>query len=263
MLLKQDPFFTPFDHAFKEADLPSKFTNPFHNTPHPFCLVAVENLQNYLTIQQDWVHNFGLEKQQKGVIIGKMFGVLVVKTREGMVGYLAAFSGKLAGRNSHVRFVPPVYDALTEDSFLTEGMVALSSINAQIKALKIEHTPENTATIADLKQRRKDSSIALQNKLFDHYHFLNQAGESKSLCAIFTATTNTKPPSGAGECAAPKLLHYAFQHQMQPLAIAEFWWGLSPKSDYWQHKHFYPACQEKCAPILSYMLASVEMTDYS
>ncbi len=101
--------------------------------------------------------------------------------------------------------------------------------------------------------------MALQEKIFDHYQFLNQDGEEKNLHQIFKEALNTKPPSGAGECAAPRLLQYAFQHKMKPIAMAEFWWGLSPKSDYWKHGQFYPACKEKCGPILAHMLKGMEL----
>ncbi|RZJ17244.1 MAG: pseudouridylate synthase, partial [Acinetobacter sp.] len=65
------------------------------------------------------------------------------------------------------------------------------------------------------------------------------------------------PPAGAGECAAPKLLQYAFQHHFKPLALTEFWWGQSPKSATWKHKHFYAPCKEKCGPILKHMLEGI------
>jgi tRNA pseudouridine32 synthase / 23S rRNA pseudouridine746 synthase len=133
-------------------------------------------------------------------------------------------------------------------------MVELSAINNDIKKLQYDASVDHKSAIKMLKERRKSHSTALQNRLFDQYLFLNQAGESKSLRGIFDQQNHRKPPSGAGECAAPKLFQYAFQQRMTPIAIAEFWWGLSPKSDFWQHKQFYPACQEKCAPILKYML---------
>ena len=125
-----------------------------------------------------------------------------------------------------------------------------------------EQKPEAYAEqIQVLKTLRKSHSVSLQNEIFDQYHFLNQAGEEKSLREIFENAFYKNPPAGAGECAAPKLLQYAFQHQMQPIAMAEFWWGLSPKSDFWKHGHFYPACHEKCAPILAHMLSGIEMDE--
>lgn len=255
----KDPFFQPFNESIAQYSLPEKFTNPFQYEPHPLCLLAAGQLQQYLRTQTDWEHNFGLNLEQEGAVIGKMFGVLVIRNTQNEVGYLAAFSGKLAGGYQHSTFVPPVFDALTDDSFLNIGMAELNAINLEIKTLEAATTTDNTEQIDSLKLRRKNNSVALQDKLFDEYSFLNQAGDEKNLRTLFRTFSNTNPPAGAGECAAPKLLQYAFQHNMRPLAIAEFWWGLSPKSDYWKHGHFYPACQQKCAPILSHMLKGIEL----
>jgi tRNA pseudouridine32 synthase/23S rRNA pseudouridine746 synthase len=93
----------------------------------------------------------------------------------------------------------------------------------------------------------------LQQQLFKEYAFLNQHKELKSLGEIF----NENPPAGAGECAAPKLLHFAFQHDLKPIAMAEFWWGASPKSEVRKHAQYYPACTGKCEPILKHMLQGI------
>jgi tRNA pseudouridine32 synthase / 23S rRNA pseudouridine746 synthase len=255
------PFFISFGNAAAGYPLPEKFTYPFQYKPHALALLASEKLQKHLELQEDWEHNFGLAVGQEGAIIGKMFGVLVVRTAQGDLGFLAAFSGKLAGGYHHPAFVPPIFDALTEGSFLNTGMRELTRINQEISELQAQKTTESASRIADLQQLRKTNSVALQAKLFDQYYFLNQTGEAKSLRDIFRQTANTNPPAGAGECAAPKLLQYAFQHGMQPLAMAEFWWGLSPKSAHWKHGHFYPACREKCQPILAHMLQGIAMDE--
>ncbi len=110
-----------------------------------------------------------------------------------------------------------------------------------------------------LKEQRKTLSNALQHKLFAQYRFLNVRGEQSDLNAIFAPTTSPVPPAGSGECAAPKLLQYAFTHDLKPLAMAEFWWGVSPKSEVRQHKKFYPSCHSKCQPILGHMLQGLNM----
>src|SRR4051812_39119620 len=130
-----DKFFILFDVSITGYSLPEKFTYPFDYTPHPLCLLASTQLQKHLTEQNDWEHNFGLENQE-GTVVGKMFGVLVVQTSLDEIGYLVAFSGKLAGGNHHGKFVPPVYDSLTEGSFLNVGMAELARINDQIKTLE-------------------------------------------------------------------------------------------------------------------------------
>ncbi len=254
---KKYPFLLHFEQSIEAHDLPERFTYPFEYVPHPLCKIAANELQNYLKTQTEWVHNFGLDENVEGHAICKMFGVLLVKTKENEIGYLAAFSGKLAGGNNHSKFVPPLFDGQAPGNFLGIGMVELARINKRIKNLKAVDTEASRKEISHLKSLRKNNSIALQAKLFDQYHFLNQTGKSKSLVEIFREAKR-KPPSGAGECAAPKLLQYAFQHEMKPIAIAEFFWG---KCDSSIHGQFYPSCIEKCQPILEYMLEGIEMDD--
>lgn len=116
------------------------------------------------------------------------------------------------------------------------------------------------AEINALKKARKEKSNQLQKQLFDEYHFLNADLEEKSLWDVFH-DIDKPPPSGAGECAAPKLLHYAYQHDLRPIAMAEFWWGTSPKSEIRKHGHFYPSCRGKCEPILGHMLKGLRVDD--
>lgn len=242
--------FSPFDDSASAYDVPDDFSISAGNEPHPLCLLAVSQLQAHLEEQEEWEHNFGLSAGEAGAVIGKMFGVLVVRTKALELGYLAAFSGKLAGGNHHAKFVPPVFDGLVEGGFVNEGMTELTRINAEISALEADGSDRLPA----LRELRKTHSVGLQRRIFEQYHFLNRAGQSKSLIAIFEDADYKNPPAGAGECAAPKLLQYAFLHEMQPLALAEFWWGQSPKSATWKHGQFYAPCKEKCAPILAHML---------
>ena len=228
------------------------------NTPHPLCVLAAKELQHYLQNQQDWKHNFGLAVDEEGAIIGKMFGVLIVQTQDNKIGYLCAFSGKLGGQNHYPKFVPPVFDTLSEDGFLAPGMKELSRLSAAINHLQTEQPKGFEVEINQLKITRKKYSNALQRKLFDHYFCINKQGESKSLQAIFETARYKNPPAGAAECATPKLLQYAFQNQLTPIAVAEFWWGQSPKSAHWKHGEFYPCCTEKCEPILKHMLTGTE-----
>ena len=248
-----------FDETIDPSTLPRVFSNPFEINTHSICLRAAEKVQAHLSNQSVWVHNFGLsETHQETPIIGKMFGVLVVKNSCNEIGFLAAFSGKLANANHHAYFVPPVFDLLSEGGFLNLGMQELTRINTEIEVLEKDPSGTHDEKIAQRKKERKEHSNALQHEIFNHYHFLNQAGEEKSLIDIFSSTNQRNPPSGAGECAAPKLLQYAFLHNLKPIALAEFWWGQSPKSTTWKHGQYYPSCQEKCAPILAHMLEGIE-----
>ena len=93
-------YFQYFSTPINEFKLPSKFTFPFYYEPHPLCKLAANEVQNYLKTQSDFEHNFGLDASKKGMIIGKMFGVLVVQNQQNEIGYITAVSGKI-GRKKH------------------------------------------------------------------------------------------------------------------------------------------------------------------
>ena len=127
---------------------------------------------------------------------------------------------------------------------ISEIKTELESFSSQIEALKAE---------------RRNRSAALQQKLFQQFNFLNAKGETKNLCAIFEETVQKTPPAGAGECAAPKLLQYAYLSGLSPIATAEFWWGESPKTEIRHHGYYYPSCRGKCEPILRHMLQGLNV----
>jgi tRNA pseudouridine32 synthase/23S rRNA pseudouridine746 synthase len=132
-----------------------------------------------------------------------------------------------------------------------EIQVRLEEINAKISVIQDE--------IAVLKLKRTNQSIALQQELFKAYRLQNFAGETSTVHDVFTAFNGEIPPAGTGECALPKLLHFAALNQLKPICFAEFWWGLSPIGEIRKHGHFYPACRAKCEPILGFMLQGITM----
>ncbi len=334
---------TPMIHLFKKPvfhiALPAKFTYPFHYTPHPLCVLAAEEVKAYIASRKEW---------QEELALGKMFGVLIVQCgtgeateKESNIGYLAAFSGNLAGKNRHTYFVPPVYDLLQPQGFFKMEEEQISAINTRVgelennthyleskEKLKVETEQARTELIQakaelkaakearesrrrsangiseeeqaaliresqyqkaeykrkekywkrrleereaevcrfkdeieKLKAERKERSAALQQKLFGQFRMLNAKGEVKDLCSLFEQTVGKVPPGGAGECALPKLLQYAYLHQLKPLAMAEFWWGESPKNEIRHHGYYYPSCKGKCEPILQHMLQGLEVDE--
>ena len=116
--------FHTFAQPIQSIPLPERFTYPFHYTPHPLCVIAAEETQAYLKERTEW---------REELQTGKMFGVLVVRTPAGEVGYLAAFSGNLAGKNVHPFFVPPIYDLLQPDGFFRQEEEQINEINARIR----------------------------------------------------------------------------------------------------------------------------------
>ena len=203
---------------------------------------------------------------------GKMLGVLIVETAEGQTGYLAAYSGLLAGRNDWPFFVPPVYDAQQPDGHFKQTERQISALNRQLEALDSQESPgeqEKTEQQSRLRQQRKALSEELQLWLFRQYRLLNAHGELKDLVEIWRDYhTSPKirqrfplPPGGTGDCCAPKLLQYAYEKRLRPVQIAEFWYGASPRGEVRHHGQFYPACRGKCKPVLTHMLQGLPMDE--
>ena len=310
--------------------LPSQFTCPFCYEPHPLVLMAVEQVQQYVVLRDDWADELGA---------GKMLGVLVARDGRDRLGFLAAFSGNLAGSVHHDYFVPPVYDLLDPQGEFKRGEAQITAINHEVerleqapewvdllkreadekqknadeitdfKAMMARHKQERDAArrncdlsaakreallnqsrfekaelkrmrrrhevelqkITDeintfrhqidlLKAQRKAMSEALQERIFRLFVVHNARGECRDLVEIFKAL-GTLPPSGAGECCAPRLLNYAYRNGLTPVCMAEFWWGASPVGEVRHHGHFYPACRSKCKPILEFMLQGLDVEE--
>jgi len=109
--------------------------------------------------------------------------------------------------------------------------------------------------IRQIKDERTEKSRQLHKSFFATYVLHNHLQEQQSMTDFFDGL----PPAGSGDCAGPKLLHYAHQHRLQPLALAEFWWGAPPSSGIRHHGQFYPACRGKCRPIMPFMLRGLNV----
>ena len=337
-------YFRTFQTDISSISLPNKLNFPFYHDVHELCEIAAKEIQDFLD-QNTINHNFGLDATKNDQPIGKMFGVLIVQKND-TIGYLAAYSGKLANSNEIAFFVPPVFDMLSQDGYFLKEELKLNAINASIdhlennnsylqlkndlidlqieaktaianlkdelksnkkdrdiKRKEIQHDQDQNiakeieadlvrqslrdkhllrtltesykiredqlllqistfdSEILKLKEERKNKSNALQNWLFTNYTFLNASNETKSLLDIFKNSLHQLPPAGAGECCAPKLFQHAFLHNYKPIALAEFWWGASPKSEVRKHKQFYPSCWGKCEPILGHMLKGLQVEE--
>ena len=115
--------------------------------------------------------------------------------------------------------------------------------------------------IDHLKSERKMRSANLQDWLFDQYLLYNNRGEMKPMRKVFEEVVNKIPPGGSGECAGPKLLQYAYLNKLKPIAMAEFWWGKSPLNEIRKEGTYYPSCNEKCKPILTFMLQGLAVEE--
>lgn len=152
-----------------------------------------------------------------------------------------------------------------EATLVAESQYQKAELRRLKKAVEAELTPLRDAVetmhreIATLRSERKKRSDELQTWLFEQFVMQNGRGETMTLNQIFAPTPQRVPPSGAGECCAPKLLQYALRNGYTPVEMAEFWWGESPKGEVRRHLECYPACQGKCRPILDFMLQGIAL----
>lgn len=322
-------------HRFKQdvsdVELPVRFNNPFYYSPHRLCMIAADEVR---------ANMLGSEAVAAEAAKGKMFGVLVVRDKEGGLGYLAAFSGLFMGSNNVDGFVPPVFDLQNPDGYFKREEAEISAINGKVKELEASAaylaakdalnavrraanealngmraefaankarraqlraggtlTADDEAALikasqfekAELKRaqrawqakvlekerllkiftdkkacyvaERHRRSAALQQWLFRQFVMLNGRGEECTLLDIFKEYRGCIPPAGAGECAGPKLMQYAYANSLRPLALAEFWVGESPVGEVRRDGCFYGACKSKCEPILTYMLQGLDVEE--
>lgn len=318
-----------FGEEINGITIPERLNNPFSYRPHQLCLIASEQVREYVKSNEQWSRE--VEK-------GKMFGVLAVRDKDGRYGFLAAYSGLLDRRGDHDFFVPLVFDYMSPKGYFKQEEKKISEINCRIELFKMrtdyvtalneykkakerydslvaEHkelkkkakerrrTLRNSGTLSpeeeqrlnnessyanaeykrierreyknvfrsryfvdsfelqleEMKYERKRRSVFLQQWLFGNFVVCNSLGEESSLSQIFLETPQLVPPSGTGECAAPKLLQYAFKNNFIPLAMAEFWMGRSPVGTLRRDGCFYGACVAKCRPILDFMLKGMEL----
>lgn len=148
---------------------------------------------------------------------------------------------------------------LNESRFMKAELSRMRKRHAGLIAARADELKIIDERIEELRHHRRQMSDDLQNWLFSQFRMLNARGKCRNLCDIFADTVSLVPPSGAGECCAPKLLQYAYTHGMRPVCMAEFWWGASPKTEIRHHLHYYPACSGKCKPILSHMLQGLDV----
>lgn len=150
-------------------------------------------------------------------------------------------------------------ELVRESQFMKAELHRLKKKQEELIKDKREKYERYNLQIEALKAQRKQLSDQLQHWLFAQYHLLNAKGEEKDLIEIFDEYKGELPPGGAGDCCAPKLLQYAYQHQLKPLCMMEFWYGKSPKAEVRHHLHHYPSCRGKCLPILTFMMQGLQV----
>lgn len=238
------PLTTPLD-----LELPDRLPSPFQPRPHAIAALAAartqEELERWSPARRALLH---------GAFGGKMFGVLVVHDADARLGYLQGFAGMFDGGWTLPRFVPPVFDVATFDVLWgTEG-ATIRELEAKRRVALARHDD----AAADLATEQSARSRALHAKLLDLYQLPTADGRVIAMTDLFAPHP---VPGGAGDCAGVKLVAYALRHGLEPIAMAEFWWGGPPRGGGRQEGVFYPSCRGRCGVILPHLLAGLDVED--
>lgn len=241
---------------FKEHN--NFFVPPIYDLSHPLNFYKKE--EEYITTLNKKILNIEEDPYLKSIQSMRLEKEIEMNQT------LKAFKQKLIEAKS-IRDQKRYYgvDKKTELDLIKESQFLKAEYNRikkryekEVMIIKLEEE-SLTQKITDLKQERKRCSHSLQQKIFEHFIIHNRLSQRNNLLEIFSQSPIKTPPSGAGECAAPKLLQYAFTHQLTPISISEFWYGKTPHSEPRKHGQFYSSCLDKCAPILSFMLKGIKI----
>lgn len=128
-------------------ELPSRFTYPMHYVPHELCKIAAREVMDYALSNELW---------HSELLAGKMLGVLVVKDEDGMLGYLAAYSGNLAHNGNNPYFVPHIYNLLEPQGLFRTGEAQITEINHRIEALECSPKKKELDDLLDTTMARHE-----------------------------------------------------------------------------------------------------------
>lgn len=182
---------------------------------------------------------------------GHMFGVLECRSSSGETRVLRAFSSLHDGIREIEGWVPPLMSAKSFYGRVLPTQKVIEELTLEMKGL-----PRDSIAFISKREERRQISRELLEEIQGFYRFHNFRGESRSLRDALCRPGPT--PGGVGECCAPKLLNYAAREGLEPLGIAEFYWGGSSPLEASRSGKFYAACEERCRPILGFMLCGLK-----
>lgn len=241
--------------------------NLAHSNNHPYFVPAVYDLlseKGFFRLEEDAISainneiNNELDSSERKAIMEHLF-IMQCDAKKAIDSY-KSFMKEAKAKRDNARL-----QGLDDTTLIAESQFQKAELkriqnrwNKNLDFLK-NKLVSHDRHINELKAERQNRSTKLQERIFRHFKMLNAHGECRDLCEIFANTPQVMPPAGAGECAAPKLLQYAYKNNYTPIAMAEFWIGNSPKDEIRRHGQFYPSCKAKCEPILNWMLQGLDI----
>ena len=178
---------------------------------------------------------------------GKMLGLLLARDAAGDIRRLLAFSGMFGGLWRAPGWADPLFDAAAFQALHAPVAARLKELGEALAPLP-KDSPQRQALRREQRALSRENTRALQSL----YRVGDFRGETRPLASFFPEGSG--PPTGTGDCCAPKLLRAAQVRGLRPLAMAEFFWGAPGGARRNRHREHALPCPEKCGPILGFML---------
>lgn len=176
---------------------------------------------------------------------GIMIGVLVAKNsvQENKILFtVSGISRKIEGKFHDAIFIEPIVSNRKIMSALQKNDKKIHLLTEKLKSCRKED-------IQELQLHRSTLTSESLEKVHELYSFYCFDGKIRSLKQI---CKNQLPPTGTGDCCAPKLLNFAFKNNLTPLSMCEVFYGRSTEKKISGCK--YSPCDERCGLILPEIL---------
>lgn len=176
---------------------------------------------------------------------GIMIGVLVAKNsvQENKILFtVSGISRRIEGKFHDAIFIEPIVSNRKIMSALQKNDKKIHLLTEKLKSCRKED-------IQELQLHRSTLTSESLEKVHELYSFYCFDGKIRSLKQI---CKNQLPPTGTGDCCAPKLLNFAFKNNLTPLSMCEVFYGRSTEKKISGCK--YSPCDERCGLILPEIL---------
>ena len=227
-----------------------------------YCMELISNIEDGSVILKQ-ISQESEERKGHGVMIG----ALVCVNAAGKRVVLHAVSGISVVLEQNVVpdlvegpakiIVPPIVSPEEIEQALAKNDKKIHELTDALRPLRQAQGPQGPRGVGEpvephLKEQRTKLTTESLLNVFSLYTFTRFDGKKITLNEIIQAHGGRLPPTGTGDCCAPKLLSYAFEHNLTPISMDEVFYGRDTKNK--TNGTSYPPCDERCGYILPYIL---------
>ena len=220
-----------------------------------YCMEFISGIEDGSIILQQ-ISQESEERRGHGVMIGALVcvnaaGERVVLHAVSGISVVPVVPEPVEGHpDPHKIIVPPLVSPKEIENVLAKNDKKIHELTEAIATAVVE--PVEGPSKKELQEQRTALTTESLLNVFSLYTFTRFDGKKITLNEIIKEHDGKFPPTGTGDCCAPKLLSYAFEHNLTPISMDEVFYGRDTKNK--TNGTSYPPCDERCGYILPYIL---------